>query len=93
MDGEDQYDFDCPISLHDSWKDARNLPRLQCLKPCPKKLATICNYKESEVIKIYAKLVLGQYGKQVSHRTLVNFQCDTLSICEQYHRNITAERS
>ena len=64
--GDVKYHYICPIAENDDWES-------MYMKPCPIKMAIVCNYDEFEVLKSWHRMIQEGWGQCQTSRILRRF--------------------
>lgn len=82
---EIKYGYLCPISLENSWET-------WYMRPCPIKMAAICNHDEYQVLKLWHRIINDGWGQHQNPRILRLFLNMANKACREFNKEIHIER-
>jgi len=75
--GDIRYHYTCPMAENDDWES-------WYMKPCPIKMAIICDYNEYEVLKSWHRMIHEGWGKSQTSRILRRFLNMANKACREH---------
>jgi len=60
------YSYVCQMAAVTDWEST-------CMRPCPEKMARLCNYNEREVQEAFNSMIIDGWGQSQSNRNLTQF--------------------
>jgi len=79
--GQVKYEYVCPIALESSWES-------WYMRPCPLKMAAICNYDEYQVLKLWHRMSSDGWGQHQNARILRLFLNMATKACKEDNKGI-----